>query len=245
MRIRIMTQDTLCVAALAQFGARHYRRDVPDDLSSRIHATRRKLGMNQAEFGNALGVNQATVSRWEKGSHPDGMTLARIAKLAGMNVEAFTFADFEAGRGGPQLFVKGEVAAGVWREAWEFDRSDWIPYQGGSHIEAPATSRFGLRVVGESMNEVYPPGTILDCVSCLHAGIEEVQSGQRVIVVRRKVTGEVEATVKEYLVTTDGAWLVPKSTNPAYQQPIPASDGSPDIEETQIVAVVKGSYRPE
>lgn len=120
-----------------------------------------------------------------------------------------------------------------------------MPYIGGNHIDAPTEARFGLSVVGESMNEVYPPGTILDCVSCIQAGIDKVKSGQRVIVLRRKFTGEVEATVKEYLETEDGAWLVPKSRNPAFQQPIPLNGGDGEIEEIAIIAVVKGSYRPE
>jgi transcriptional regulator with XRE-family HTH domain len=82
MRIGIMVQAILCGPALADSPARYYRRDVPNDLSSRIHAARRALGKNQAEFAKALGVNQATVSRWERGSHPDGVILAKIAKLA-------------------------------------------------------------------------------------------------------------------------------------------------------------------
>jgi hypothetical protein len=51
--------------------------------------------------------------------------------------------------------------------------------------------------------------------------------------------------VKEYLETAEGAWLVPKSRNPAFQQPIPLNGDDPEIEETAIIAVVKGSYRPE
>lgn len=246
MRMNIHGQAILCTGALAMQPPATYRRDVPDDLSTKIRAIRRTLGMNQAEFGKALGVNQATVSRWESGSIPDVVAMGRIAELAGIELSSLTGADFEAGRGGPRLFVKGEVAAGVWREALEWDRADWQPYQGGSHIEAPLEARFGLVVVGESMNEVYPPGTVLDCVSCIHAGIDRVQSGQRVIVVRKRADGDVEATVKEYLETDDGAWLVPKSTNPAFQAPIPMDDGKEDgIVETAIVAIVKGSYRPE
>jgi SOS-response transcriptional repressor LexA len=171
--------------------------------------------------------------------------VAKISALTGIDMAALVAADFAAAQHGPSLFVKGEVAAGVWKQAMEWDRTDWVAYQGGSHISAPIEARFGLIVAGESMNEVYPPGTVLDCVSCLHAGIEEVKSGQRVIVVRTRVDGEVEATVKEYQETPEGVWLVPKSRNPAYQQPIPLTTADPDIAETRIIAVVRGSYRPE
>lgn len=238
-------QDILCTPALAAWPLSAYRRDVPHDLSQRIRNARRLLGLNQAEFAEKLGVNQATVSRWESGTTPDINALGRISALTGIDVAELVNADLEAAKTGPALYIKGEVAAGVWKEALEWDRGEWMPYQGGAHIDAPLEARFGLIVAGESMNEVYPPGTVLDCVSCIHAGIERVESGQRVIVVRRRFTGEVEATVKEYLETEDGTWLVPKSRNPAFQQPIPLKDGADGIEETAIVAVVKGSYRPE
>lgn len=246
MRIRMTGQYGLCATALESAGYAHYWRDVPNDLSSRINRVRRSLGLNQAEFGEKLGVNQATVSRWEKGSIPDGVTLHKIADLAGKDVKALTSDDIEASQGGPALFIKGDVQAGVWRDAWEWERDEWKPFQGGSHFEAPLAARFGLRVVGQSMNEVYPEGTVLDCVSCIHAGIDAFETGQRVIVVRKRYHGEVEATVKEYRVTDTGAWLVPRSNKPEFQQPI-SLDGAhdPEIEETRIVAVVKGSYRPE
>lgn len=216
-----------------------------NNLSQRIRLARRSMGLNQAEFGAKLGVNQATISRWESGTTPDFHSLGLIAKLTNLDIQSLVNADIVSVNSGPSLFIKGEVAAGVWKEAFEWDQGDWMPYHGGSHIDFPDEARFGLIVSGESMNEVYPPGTVLDCVSCLHAGIDKVNSGQRVIVVRRKFSGEVEATVKEYLETQDGVWLVPKSRNPAFHQAIPLHSQDPEIEETAIIAVVKGSYRPE
>lgn len=245
MRIRMTAQTLLCVGALESSLGAVYRVEMADALPRRLQAIRRALGMNQADFAKALEVNQATVSRWENGSVPDVIALGRIAKLAGVPLAELTSADVEVSASGPRLFVKGEVAAGVWREAFEWDADQWVPYQGGSHIDAPLQARFGLRVAGESMNEVYPHGTILDCVSCIHANISEFRSGQRIIVVRRRFDGDVEATVKEYRETPEGIWLVPRSDNPAFQTPISFGGDDPEIEETAIVAVVKGSYRPE
>lgn len=246
MRMRMRNANTLCGSALAENALPSYWRDVPNDLSSRITAIRRKLGLKQHEFAAVLGVTQTTVSRWEKGSVPNGTMLAQIAQAGGVDLSSLVAADFEAGKNGPALYIKGEVEAGVWRESWEWDQDEWQTYQGGSHIEAPLGARFGLRVTGESMNEIYPNGTILDCVHCINSGDDQFTSGQRVIVIRRRWHGEVEATVKEYRETSDGRWLVPRSNNPAFQQPI-SLDGSadPDIEEIAIVAVVRGSYRPE
>lgn len=241
-----MMQPTLCADALGQNGRISYRRDVPDDLSKRIRQGRKKLGLNQAEFGARLNVNQTTVSRWESGAVPDVIMLAKVADLIGVDLAALAYADLEAGKAGPQLFIKGEVAAGVWREAVEWDRECWEPYQGGSHFDVSPDLRFGLRVAGDSMNQVYPPGTILDCVATTMRAADEYQTGQRVIVVRKRVDGEFEATVKEFYRDGDEEiWLVPRSSNPAFQQPIRLRDGGPDIEATWIMAIVKGSYRPE
>jgi SOS-response transcriptional repressor LexA len=117
---------------------------------------------------------------------------------------------------GPRLFVKGEVAAGLWKEAWEVPEDEWAMFTGRADVRAPLQKRFGLRVIGESMNEVYPPGTIIECVQ--YEQDEPIESGRRVVVLRTKLDGTVEATVKELVRSPEGIeWLVPRSTNPAYQ----------------------------
>ena len=59
-------------------------------LSDRIRKIRISKAMNQAEFGEALGVSQGTVSRWEKARGaqvPDKDALKNIARLAGISVD--------------------------------------------------------------------------------------------------------------------------------------------------------------
>lgn len=145
---------------------------------------------------------------------------------------------------GPRLFVKGEVAAGIWKEAWEIPEDEWAMYTGRADVRAPVNKRFGLRVVGESMNEIYPPGTVLDCVQYDHE--ELIPSGKRVIVVRQRMDGSVEATVKELVRDSEGVeWFVPRSTNPAYQAFRGDEPDSPDIVSIEIVGIVVASIRPE
>jgi transcriptional regulator with XRE-family HTH domain len=215
-------------------------------LANKIRNLRRSLGLNQTALAERLGVTQASVSRWEKGSVPDGPRLSQLADLAGVSVREF-ISSAESGAE-PLLgryFVRGEVAAGVWTVAYEWPENDWLPYSGGSHIEAPQGKRFGLVAKGESMNLIYPEGTVLDCVA-IDVFNGELVSGQRVIVERVRTDGEIEATVKEYAVADDGReWLLPRSSNPAFQAPIAMDDPGPDIQEIRIVAVVVGSYRAE
>jgi SOS-response transcriptional repressor LexA len=94
------------------------------------------------------------------------------------------------------------------------------------------------------MNEVYPDGTILECVSFL--ADMEITNGRRVIVRRRRNGDEVEVTVKEYFRDESGVeWLVPRSRNPAFQAPIRADQQEPEVDEVQVIGLVVGSYRPE
>lgn len=235
----------LCVGELGEPRRLGYRPRMSDDLATKIRRFRISLGKNQAEFGELFGVSQGSVSRWEKGSMPEPRALAQMAGQMGTDLRSLIGADFEVSEGlGPRLFIKGAVAAGVWREAVEWDQADWQPYTGGEHITAPMGARFGLKVEGESMNAVYPPGTILDCVSTILTGAVPL-NGQRVMVVRQRLNGDFEATVKEYVREGDREWLVPRSNNPAFQTPIELGTVEDGIIETTIMAIVKGSYRPE
>lgn len=240
-------QRPLCVSVLAARQQSGYRKAMGVAIAGKIRRLRLERGWNQTDLAERLGVTQATVSRWEKGSVPEARHLSQLAELAGESVKTFIDSGEVEASPAPLLgrfFVRGEVAAGVWATAYEWPQQDWYPYSGVAAVDAPAQARYGLRVAGESMNQVYPPGTILDCISIDHAG--ELRSGQRVIIERWKIDGEVEATVKEYVLGQDGrVWLVPRSDNPAFQAPICASEPGDGIAEVRIVARVVGSYRPE
>lgn len=145
---------------------------------------------------------------------------------------------------GPSLFVKAEVAAGVWREAWELDPDEWAVFTGRADISAPLQERFGLRVVGDSMNEIYPPGSILECVA--YKGDDPIQNGRRVVVQRWRLDATVETTVKEIGTADDGTiWLRPRSTNPSFLPFRADEPGDPEIERIEIIGVVVASIRPE
>lgn len=239
-----MRSTAICVGELLRQPFFAYPADMSLSLAQKIQALRRSMRLNQVEFGEKFGVTQGTVSRWEKGSIPQGTELAALANAAGVTLQEFLNADFEEAKQGIYPMLKGEVAAGVWRDAWQWEPDEWLAYPGGAHIDAPPDRRFGLRVIGESMNEVYPPGTILDCVHMI-GGDEPLRDGQNVIVVRKRYGDGCETTVKQYRLVDGKAWLIPRSNHPAFQKPIDLENEDDDIEETRVIAIVKGSYRPE
>lgn len=207
-----------------------------------LQALRKKRKWSQAQLAELVGVEQPTIQRWESGKRlPDLDSLQRLADVLGVTPGSLLDGDAPAAIG-PLLFVKGAVAAGVWSAAAQWPESDWETFTGRSDVRAKVEHRFGLRIVGDSMDLLYPPGTIVECVSLF--GHAEAAPGKRVVVVRKNDRQEYESTVKE-LVEQDGKlWGVPRSTNLAHR-PINLSDPEPGILETRIVAVVLTSIRPE
>ena len=136
------------------------------------------------------------------------------------------------------------MQAGHFVDAWELPEDEWERYTGRSDLAVSTRNRFGLRVVGESMNALYPPGSILDCVA--YDGLEPIPNGKRVIVRRKHFGDGIETTVKEYFRDADGVeWLVPRSHNPAFQAPFRCDMPGDDIEYIQIIATVVASIQPE
>jgi SOS-response transcriptional repressor LexA len=217
--------------------------------AERLKQARVKSGYSSAKAAaEAMGVPVATYVQHENGAR--GIPAARAERYARffrITPEWLLYGKTSADKVvtlGPQLYVVGEVAAGVFKEAWKKDASDWEAFTGRADLITPVNDRFGLRVAGDSMDLLYPPGTILECVN--YYGREPIPSGKRVIVQRTHVDGQVEATVKELYRGEDGIeWLAPRSSNPAYRAFRGDQPDSPEIEKVEIVALVVASIRPE
>lgn len=208
----------------------------------RLKLLRKQKGHTQVTLAEAMGVEQPTIQRWESGKREPSLgQLIDLARVLG--VEPGTLIDPTLALAtGPRLYVRGEVAAGLWREAYELPESEWQTFTGRADVVAEPEHRFGLRVLGDSMNEIYPEGTIIECVSLF--GHAEALPGKRVVVVRRNSHNEVEATVKELIEQNGELWCVPRSTNPTHA-PFKLSEPEPGITEVRIAAVVVASVRPE
>lgn len=59
-------------------------------IADKIKEIRLQKYLSMREFGNALGVSKATISRWEKGSHrPSVGAIKAIADFANVPVDEF------------------------------------------------------------------------------------------------------------------------------------------------------------
>lgn len=178
----------------------------------------------------------------EKTSDTRLSTVYKLASELGVDAEDLLRADISPAPAGPRLFVKGAVAAGEWVEAYEWSREDWQAVTGRPDLAISPEHRFFLRVDGDSMDEVYPSGTFVECVSVFAE--PEIVSGKRVIVVRHRHDGMIEATVKQYVEMDGRPWLVPQSSNPAHQA-FPIDEPGEGIDEVRIIGLVVSSVRPE
>lgn len=136
----------------------------------------------------------------------------------------------------------GEVAAGIWRDAFEWPRDEWLPFPYVVLDERyPNTERRALRVRGDSMDELYPDGSYVVYVPLADIG-RRPQNGDRVVVLRHR-QGQTEATIKEYRRDTSKRhWLVPRSSNPSHAAiEIDGQKG----EKIEIMGLIVGSQRVE
>lgn len=134
--------------------------------------------------------------------------------------------------------IVGEVAAGLWRETYavEIEQvTDWLPMEVAGYERA---ALYALKVVGSSMNSVYPPGRYVIVAPAHEAG---VRWGDYVIVERHKAD-LVEVTIKELVSDRGRVALWPRSYDPAFQEPIYIRGDLHDQTAPRIIGVVVGDY---
>lgn len=216
-------------------------------LGQKIKDLRVSLGLTQKQFGEAIekDLPQSTVSHWEQDKQrPNIDKLPKIAALANLTVEQFLgvrpiVASSIMSRA---VLVTGNLQAGAWSDA-----SDW-PIDDQYEIPAPLPPEWdkfpvhARKVVGPSMNRIYPDGSYVFCVAVADLG-RRPKPGERVAIQRVDQDGNYESTLKEYQVDDNGrVWLWPRSHDPEFQSPLPyVEHARKRIDRVDIVAVVIAS----
>lgn len=207
----------------------------------RIREARRRVGLTQAELGQQMGVPQSVVSDWENDKLLSWRgEVDKLASKLKVNRSHFVAADesLVQTRG---IEVVGEVQAGVFRIALEVPKEERVILP---VMPMPAYQRLNLvalKVVGPSMDLVYPDGSFVICASSWDT---DVRDGDKVVVYRAR--GELrEATIKEVRVEPDGrVGLWPRSSHPDFQAPI-YLDSKDDQDSPEIAYVVIAKYEEE
>ena len=225
-------------------------------VGQRIKAARKERDMTQGELGKALGVGQSVISEMEAGKlknwplHANGIIRALGKPRSYFEPDAPDVA------AAPQIPVSvvppikdiarripvvGDVQAGVWleavaREYYEVD--EYLPIDVAGYESARLKA---MRVVGPSMNKIYPPGRFVVLAEPAEAGI---RNGDHVVVERRRGP-MVEITLKEYVEEADGRIaLWPRSNHPDFQEPFYLKNrDETDQDGLTIIGVVVADYR--
>lgn len=177
-----------------------------------IRAGRRRLGMSEQQFADAVGVSRGAVQQWEKpdGTAPKRTNQARVARVLGISV--------------PELMLGGTNVSSVWDERHEVPLVSQV--EAGNYtvidnfkpkgnldtvpVSVPVQRHtFALRVHGDSMvgegPDSFPDGSILIVEPEM-----EAQPGDYVVA----LNGADETTFK--LLVKDGDELFLKPLNPRY-----------------------------
>lgn len=135
-----------------------------------------------------------------------------------------------------QVAVLGDVQAGAWREIDdEPETPEMIPvYLAGFE----GAQLFALRVRGTSMDRHYPDGTMVIVCPAAEIGVREGDH----VVVRRRRGSLVETTLKEVVKEKGGVALWPRSSDPAFQDPIRVETVRDADEGPEIIGVIVSSY---
>ncbi len=236
-----------------------------DSIPQQLKALRERSGLSMAQMAKALGYRGASsYQRYEdpslftksnlhlplvraladvlvgKGSPPirreEVLMLAGIADLTPPQLRALDDHNW--------IWCVGEASGGTWREAYQWPRDEWLPLALTVPDERyPSAKRSALRIVGDSMDELYPDGSYVVFVRFDDISSKPT-SGDKVVVVRYR-QGLMEATIKEYTRDAKGKrWLKPRSSNPAHAA-IPLDAPPDDGQNVEIIGLVVGSQRLE
>lgn len=144
--------------------------------------------------------------------------------------------------------VIGEVAAGVFRPAPEWDEGDRYKIEVGAPPFEGA-ERFALRMVGASMDLTIPDGSELEVLRVPWNGVQPLPGD--LVIVARHHHGMIETTCKR-LAREDGVWMLKaESTKPQFREAIVLGNADaavPVDDGIEIIGIVlsaqKRHFRP-
>lgn len=141
------------------------------------------------------------------------------------------------------LVVSAAVAAGIWREHVEWPPEERYELEVGPN-PIPGSERFALRMEGNSMDKIIPPGSSLECARVIFGEVDPVPGD--LVIVERHMHDLVEMTCKR--LDRDGdEWILRcESTKPEFQEVIRL--GRPDADlyidnETRVTGIVLKAHQ--
>ncbi|SON55506.1 transcriptional regulator, y4mF family [Hartmannibacter diazotrophicus] len=193
---------------------------MPTELPTKyIREHREKAGLTQEQVADKLGLHLTNYNKLEKGK--TAIKLDRLMALA--EILKCQPADLLAPPSNMiRVRAQGYLQAGIWTQAFEMPNEDQFDVFIADRPELRGLALYAGVIRGESMNQVYPPGTVV-VLAPRQDGPSDLIAGRRYHIEYQRADGSCENTIKSVRVRADGSvWLVPESNDPAFQAPIPA-----------------------
>jgi SOS-response transcriptional repressor LexA len=199
-------------------------------------------GVKIAQWAKSAGVGKNSIYNFLNGYSDDldPRTYAKLARAAEVPSHRLT-GDIPEPQSPTSIWVVGQIEAGAFKDAIEWDRSKWYA------VDVPVPARFrkkskALEVRGPSMNMEYPEGSVVVWVDQLD--FRPARDGDHVVVYSYAADDGIEATVKELRIAEGREWLWPRSHHPAHQTPIDVANPPENVRRIEIQGIVLGGYRP-
>ncbi|GAN68309.1 LexA family protein [Acetobacter orleanensis] len=217
-KMRRDTLSTICKYAHMEKDARALRKE----QQKYIDEIRGRTGKSYSAIARAIGSAPSTIVRFmddNASSHAlSAMTMEKLKiifdlpKFQPPNIESLVHSE--------PVTLAGFIQAGVWQDTGLFSPQAPLEYVMVAPDERyPGLRRWAFTVRGDSMDKIYPDGTIVVAVSFFDL-CRAPKTGDKVIAIRKE-HGLEEATLKEIEILDDGSVaLWPRSTNPRFSQAI-------------------------
>lgn len=187
------------------------------EYGKRIAGARALKGLTQTALAKKIGTTQQQIARYESGENDVKSSVilkisaalgVTISYLLGLDESPFPSSTSQARpvAGDASLPFVGCIAAGVSREAMEFDGERRWASPG---VVKRHPNAFLLRVSGDSMNLMYPEG----CLVAVDPDDCEVKSGK----VYAVLVNGCAAALKQVFCVGDTIVLHPLSSNPEHR----------------------------
>lgn len=192
----------------------------------------RALDMSVKFVPSSRTMGRLNAARWKGAQYPP-----EIREIAAVHENAPRNIDAQPVR--RRIPISGEVRAGAWIEIPDDPTvTDWLYFD---DPEFKNVRVYALRVVGNSMDRLYPDGTTVLVADATDTGVFEGD----IVVVRRSRGPAVETTLKELMIEGRGKYaLWPRSNDPLFQEPIriDATEAEYADEGPEVIGIVIGSY---
>lgn len=210
-----------------------------DDLGGyKIAEARRAKGWSQQQLAERLDTTQQQIARYETGQRdPKADVILKISSVLNVTVSYLLGVDSDSGyieaipARSYSLPIVGRIAAGAAREAIE-QAGETRQTTEETYVAHP--NGFWLVVSGNSMNKLFPEGTLV-----LIDPDEEVRNGD---VAALFVNGD-DATIKRVYFDGRSVTLVPESYDPEYRERV-IGRSDPDAPAVRMVGKVVAFTSP-